>query len=160
MSRFAIGTVSPEDSLFDFRPAGRVPVWSQATAVTFLWITMVLAAYWEYREHGSTFGYGGPATWILFVPIAEELIFRGFLLTQFVRRGVSNVWAIAGSSALFGLWHLRNVFWHDSEVIGQMLYAGLFFGPLAGYLTLRFRTLWPAVILHYLNNLQYFHNYL
>ena len=152
----AIGEVRREDSLFDFRPAGRLPVWVQAALVTLLFLATLAATYWEYSTHGTSFGYAGPAAWLLFVPIAEEWIFRGFVLGQFVRRRVGNVWAIAGSSGLFALWHLRNVFWIEDRVVGQALYAGLVLGPLLGYLTLRFRTLWPAVIVHYLNNLQYF----
>jgi len=41
-----------------------------------------------------------------------------------------------------------------------MLYAGMFFGPIAGYLTLPLRTLRPAAILHYPHNFQYFRRYL
>ena len=36
-----------------------------------------------------------------------------------------------------------------------MLYAAFFFGPLTAYVTLRARSLWPAVVLHDLNNFPY-----
>lgn len=49
---------------------------------------------------------------------------------------------------------------HGDGVIRQMLYAGMFFGPIAGYLTLPLRTLRPAAILHYPHNFQYFRRYL
>jgi hypothetical protein len=38
-----------------------------------------------------------------------------------------------------------------------MLHAGMFFGPIAGYLTLPLRT---AAIPHYPHNFQYFRRYL
>jgi membrane protease YdiL (CAAX protease family) len=34
-----------------------------------------------------------------------------------------------------------------------MLYTGLIFGPVTAILALKTRTIWPGVILHYLNNL-------
>ena len=37
-----------------------------------------------------------------------------------------------------------------------MLCTGLVIGPLLGYVSLRCRSVWPAVILHYLNNLGYY----
>ena len=154
--RFRIGEVDQTESLYVFRPIRWFPVWLQASLVVALYVATVLCTYHEFKTKGTSFGYAGPAAWLLFVPITEELIFRGFILTQFVRR-VSNTAAIAGSSALFSLWHLRNIFWNDlGPVVGQMVYTGLFFGPVAAYLTLRFRTLWPAVILHYVNNLGYY----
>ena len=155
-----IRPLEPEESLFDFHPVPRFPVWLQASSVVPLFLGTIAACYAEYTRYGTSFGYAGPPAWLLFVPIAEELIFRGFVLTQFIRR-VSNTRAILGSSALFGLWHVRNVFWREPEqVAGQVLYAAVLLGPLLGYLTLRFRTLWPGVVLHYLNNLGYFLRFL
>lgn len=149
-----------EPRLYEFRPVGPIPVWTQACAVTALWTATVLLTYHEFRTHGTSFGYAGPAAWLLFVPITEELIFRGFVLDQLVRR-VRPWSAVALSSLLFGLWHLRNVFWKEpdhafEQVLAQMVFAGLMFGPVAGFITLRFRTLWPAVILHFANNLMFF----
>ena len=38
----------------------------------------------------------------------------------------------------------------------MMIFTGLIAEPFWAYMTLRFRSLWVAVILHYLNNLAYF----
>ena len=53
-------------------------------------------------------GYA-PSTSLLFVPIYEELLFRGVVLKYFES---SYGWgrAILFTSALFGLWHLKNIF--------------------------------------------------
>ena len=154
--RFRIPAIDGDPGLYDFRPVGPVPVWSQAVAVCALFAATTWLTWREYRAHGTSFGYAGPAAFMLFVPIVEELIFRGFVLTQCVRR-VRPWTAIAISSSIFGLYHLRNVFFRDLEsVFGQMLFTGVVFGPIAGYVTLRFRTVWPAVVLHYANNLTFF----
>jgi membrane protease YdiL (CAAX protease family) len=61
--------------------------------------------------------------------------------------------AVAISSLFFGLWHLKNIFWlTEYNLIHQMLYTGLIFGPITAVLALKTRTVWPGVILHYLNN--------
>ena len=143
-----------EDSLFAWRRVLGVPVWVQVLIVLALWTTAVLLAHAEYTEHGTSFGYAGPATLTLFVPIYEELVFRGFVLTALLR-GTGPKRAILFSSLLFGLWHLKNISWHPSTeaLVHQMVYAGLVVGPILAWVTLRLRTLWPAVMLHYANNL-------
>jgi membrane protease YdiL (CAAX protease family) len=93
---------------------------------------------------------------VLVCPIYEELIFRGWILAELVRRR-SNLSAIALSSLLFGLWHLRNIYWLEPPVLARWMASAAFVtGPLFAYVTLRFRSVWPAVNLHYLNNLVYF----
>ena len=150
----ALGRLGPETSLFAFRRVAGVPPWAQATAVVALWVTMVFATHHEYRTKGTVLGYTGPASLILFVPIFEELIFRGWMLGSLARRH-SNAFAIVASALLFGLWHLKNIYWMETgALLGQMGYTGLLFGPVAGWLTLKCRSVWPAVILHFVNNLQ------
>jgi membrane protease YdiL (CAAX protease family) len=61
------------------------------------------------------------------------------------------------SSLLFGLVHLRNIYWLDAAAPAKnMAFTGLVLGPILAWVTLRLRTVWPAVILHYVNNLTYF----
>ncbi len=152
-----IGRVDPEsESLFDFRPVGRVPAWTQVVLVVGLFVATILCTHAEYREKGTTFGFAGPGFNVLVAPIYEELIFRGWILGRLVRRH-SNAIAIAVSSLLFGLLHLRNIFWLDTPTLARsMAFTGLVLGPLLGWLTLRCRSVWPAVILHYVNNLGYY----
>jgi hypothetical protein len=97
-------------------------------------------------------GYA-PDVWILFVPVTEEILFRGLILGA-LEIAYGPVRAVVISSLFFGLWHLKNVFWlTDYQLIHQMLYTGLVFGPITAVLALKTRTIWPGVILHYLNNL-------
>jgi membrane protease YdiL (CAAX protease family) len=105
-----------------------------------------------FRLTGTMLG-GPPEVWILFVPITEEILFRGFILGA-LERAYGWLWAIILSSLLFGLWHLKNTFWMTNDDLeGQILYTALIFGPITAALALWTRTIWPGVILHYLNNL-------
>ncbi len=96
---------------------------------------------------------GMPYWIILFAPIYEEVIFRGWILGNLKKR-FSVKWAIGISSVVFGLWHLKNLFYFDApDVVYQMVYAGLLLGPVFGYIAVKTKTIWPGVILHYLNSI-------
>ena len=97
-------------------------------------------------------------------PFAEELLFRGFLFTFLVRRARwSVIAALVVSSLLFGLAHLRNV---DLQLLGLVSgYSpyGLQYslknlipyaagGVLFAWVTWRWQSLWPAIVLHALMN--------
>jgi membrane protease YdiL (CAAX protease family) len=143
-------------TLFELKRVWGIPAWLQATAVVVSFVATVLLTYREYRTKGTSFGVAGPAFNALVNPIYEELIFRGWILGRLARhRG--PVQAIAVSSLLFGILHLRNIFWLEPWTLARvMMYAGAVIGPILGYVTLRCRSVWPAVVLHYLNNLVYF----
>jgi len=88
----------------------------------------------------------------LFAPIYEEIIFRGILLGLFMKQ-YSLIKSIVFTSILFGIWHLKNIFFVDiEELIKQIIYTGLVFGPVMCYLTYKTKTIWIASIVHYLNN--------
>ena len=149
-----IGSVDThETDLFDFRRVFGVPTSAQVLAVCGLFVTTVLCTHAEYVESGTVFGYPGPGFNVLVAPIYEELIFRGWILSRLVKH-LGNLRAIVASSLLFGLVHIRNIYWVDTDaLIEMMLYTGLVAGPILAWTTLKARSLWPAVILHYLNNL-------
>lgn len=146
----------PITDLLEFRRVWRIPGPLQVIAVVGLFVATVMLTHAEYLAKGTCFGFPGPAFNVLFNPIYEELIFRGWILGALACRR-SGVLAIATSSLLFGLVHLRNIYWLDTPRLLQMMAsAGFVTGPLFAYVTLRFRSVWPAVILHYLNNLAYY----
>lgn len=88
----------------------------------------------------------------LFAPIYEEIIFRGIIFGVLLKH-FSTIKAIALSSLFFGLWHLKNIFFIDTiEVIKQMAYTGLVFGPILAFITLKTKTIWIPTIIHYANN--------
>ena len=142
--------------LFEFRRIGVVPGWLQVVLVVGLFLATVFLVHAEYRTKGTSFGVAGPGFNCLINPIYEELIFRGWILGRLTRWRSPAV-AIGVSSALFGLLHLRNIFWLEpGQLVRTVVYTGCVIGPVLGYAVLRCRSVWPAVILHYLNNLMYF----
>jgi len=137
---------------FQWRRVGWLTPGVQAMIIVVLYLATVAWCYGEYRTKGTFFGYP-PSVSILFVPIYEEMIFRGFL-TEYLHHRMSSTSTIVLVSLLFGLWHLKNIFFLPlSKVLYQIAYVTLIFSPVVTYMTLKLRTIWPAVIVHYLNNL-------
>ncbi len=88
----------------------------------------------------------------LFAPVYEEIIFRGVIFATLLKYK-PPVKAIIYSSLLFGLWHLKNIFFIDAvQLVKQICYTALFFGPLMAFVTYKTKTIWIPVILHYINN--------
>jgi membrane protease YdiL (CAAX protease family) len=88
----------------------------------------------------------------LVAPIYEEIIFRGILLGLFLKQ-FSLFKSIVLTSILFGIWHLKNIFFVDiEELTRQIIYTGLIFSPVMCFLTYKTKTIWIASIIHYLNN--------
>lgn len=138
--------------LFRWRTVWRVTPAVQIGIIIACYLAMVAAGYLEWRSTGLLQGYPVHVE-VLFVPVYEEMIFRGLILGALLAH-TSPMRAIAYSSLLFGIWHLKNIFYDPApQVLYQVAYTGLFFGPVTAYLAVRTRTIWPGVILHYLNNL-------
>ncbi len=138
--------------LLRFRRFGPVTPGVQMGILAALYVATTLLFAREVRLAGKMAGYD-PDVWILFVPIAEEILFRGLILGAF-ELAYGPARAVVLSSVFFGLWHLKNVFWlSEYQLIHQMLYTTLIFGPVTAVLALKTRTIWPGAILHYLNNL-------
>lgn len=72
--------------------------------------------------------------------LVEEFAMRGVILTLFKPFG--NAIAILCSATLFGFMHAR---------FSQFIFAFLV-GLVLGFLTVKFNSVWPAVIVHFLNN--------
>lgn len=124
----------------------------QILILSALFSIMVLVGFAQYKATGQMFGYP-LAISLFFVPIYEEMIFRGFLLGELLRHFPVRQ-AFILECLLFSLWHLKNIFWlSPSQLLIQMLVAGLIFGPITTYITLKKKTIWPGVMLHYINNL-------
>jgi membrane protease YdiL (CAAX protease family) len=78
----------------------------------------------------------------IFPALAEELVFRGVLARGLAAR-VGSVWAMLISAALFGLYHLNPPQMVSTFALGVVL----------AFLTLRSRSIVPALIVHVLNNM-------
>jgi membrane protease YdiL (CAAX protease family) len=76
----------------------------------------------------------------LFVPFLEEVVFRGMLQDWWGRR-LPVVACVAAVSIAFALIH-------GLEVAIPIAFIGM----LLSMLRIRYRSLWPAVMLHSLNN--------
>jgi CAAX protease family protein len=88
---------------------------------------------------------------VLFGPLAEEVLFRGFLFTALIQQAKWR-WpaALVASSVAFGLAHLPNL------NLGAILTSGPIFavgGALFGWVFYRSGSLWPAIGLHGFMNL-------
>ena len=91
----------------------------QMVGVASLYAATTLLFVRTYRLTGKMLG-GAPDVWILFVPITEEILFRGFILGA-LEISYGRVWAVIVSSALFGLWHLKNAFWMSNTELARRL---------------------------------------
>jgi uncharacterized protein len=136
---------------YQLKPVFKASPFLQIFIIALLHLLTTIGCYLNYRSTGMVYGYPVSGS-LIFVPIYEELIFRGVVLKYF-ECSAGMLRAIVYSSLLFGLWHIKNIFWlNSSALLIQVTYTTLIFGPVAAWLTLKTRTLWPAVIIHYLNN--------
>lgn len=72
--------------------------------------------------------------------VCEETVHRGMLLNT--KMGKNYKWTIVISSLMFGLLHMN---------IDQFFYATLI-GLFLGYITFNTKTIYPAIIVHFVNN--------
>ncbi|MFA6023868.1 MAG: CPBP family intramembrane glutamic endopeptidase [Candidatus Gracilibacteria bacterium] len=136
---------------FQFKKIGRLSPTAQVILICLSFVGLTLLSYESYVRSGEVFGMPFAVT-MLFAPIFEELIFRGWILGA-LRRRYSVTRAIVFSSLLFGLWHFKNIFYFDwGDLAYQMVYAAVVVGPLLGWVAMKVKSVWPGVILHYLNN--------
>lgn len=139
---------------FNFKRIGPFTREVQIALVLLLYILTVAGYWFQVQKTGTMDGYA-PGVSLLFVPIYEELLFRGIFL-RFFERTYKALASLVITSLLFGLWHLKNVFWLSPlDLTKQVLYTALVFSPITCWITLKTRSLWPCVILHYLNNLPF-----
>jgi membrane protease YdiL (CAAX protease family) len=82
---------------------------------------------------------------VLIAPIAEEIIFRGFVLRAFLDNGYKLATAVGLASLIFSSIH---VFFGPGILIFTLLWA-LF----PTFLYLKFKSLYPAIAFHIVNNL-------
>lgn len=108
-------------------------------------VELLLNKFGLSAEMGTQAAQAGTSTLSMFIyagflgPIAEELVFRGFLLRSFEKYG--KVLAIVMTSVLFGLMHTNLVQTIFAAVIGLVL----------GYTAMEYGILW-SIALHILNN--------
>lgn len=81
---------------------------------------------------------------VLIGPIAEEIIFRGYLLTAFLQRKQKMITALLLSALIFSSIHIY---------LGPGVMVFIFFWAfIPAFLYLKFKSLYPAIIFHMVNN--------
>ena len=144
---------SMKSTNFQFKKIMFLTPFIQISILAILFIGTTILANQSYQKTGLLFGnplftYMG----ILFAPIYEEIIFRGIIFQKLLK-GNSVFKAIILSSIIFGLWHIKNIFFQDmSHLISQVLYTTFIFGPLMCLIAYKTKTIWIGSIIHYLNN--------
>lgn len=84
---------------------------------------------------------------VTIAPLIEELLFRGVLLSAWLKR-LNVGWAVACTSLAFALVHLPDLkfLWYGLPNLAML-------GAAFAWLRLKSNSLWPAVIAHGMNNL-------
>ncbi|SRR5258708_6636439 len=138
--------------IFEIKKFGFLTPTIQIVSISLFFVINLLWNYSNYQHTHSLFGYP-LAVSVFFAPIYEEILFRGFILI-----GLAKIYSLRNSAIitclLFGLWHLKNIFWLSPiQLIYQMIYAAFIIGPIFIFLTLKTKSIWPGVMLHYANNI-------
>jgi len=81
---------------------------------------------------------------VIIGPICEEIIFRGYVLTTFLKKGYKNYTAILLSSLIFTSVHI----YHGP---GVLLFI-FFWSFIPSILYLKYKSLFPAMLMHSINN--------
>ena len=138
----------------DFRKTWIFTPAVQVILVMLFIILISIFARYSFDITDKIFGFYPPHfRWeVIFGPVYEEIIFRGFIFSAMLKK-MKLKQAIIYSSIIFGLFHLKNtLFFSPRDLIAQILYAGLIFGPAMAYVTYKTKSIWLASVLHYLNN--------
>jgi len=138
--------------LFKIRKLGWLTPARQIILLVLTYSVLIATVYWARETASDFFGRVGSFQ-VIFAPLYEEIIFRGLILGGLLALYNKKV-AIFLSSILFGLWHLKNFqILSTQALIYQVLYTGLLLGPLLAWVALRFKSIWPGVLIHVLNNI-------
>lgn len=78
----------------------------------------------------------------IIAPIAEEYLFRGLMMRKMLRWNISPLYAIIGSSIMFGLIHLN-----PAQIPGPII-----LGIVMAWMCYRTKSLIPGIIIHITNN--------
>lgn len=117
-------------------------------------------ATWAFNQLGIDFFWGGDdflnftsiLDWLvvslsalMIAPIAEEILFRGYLLNALIMRGHNLTWAVIVSILAFSSVH---IFFGPGFIFYIIIWA-----LIPTYLSIKFKSLYPAIVYHTLNNI-------
>lgn len=134
------------------------PAWRGIGLMLLATIPMIVLPLTSAR---TRFDVASIASFSILGPLAEEVLYRGFLFQQLWQRARWPGWAAAlGSSVVFALAHHRNLderlvlgflqqdLGTSIAAIGPPTVAAIAGGMLFCWITWRWRSLWPAIALH------------
>ncbi len=118
-----------------------------------LWLLIPVAGWVLTRSFARKYHI---VTWhnsTLAVSYWEELLFRGVIYGIVTALWRNALAAIIASSMLFGLFHLRNLWWASRrQVFINCLYTGLLFGPFIALARFWTGDIYLGIALHALHN--------
>ena len=114
----------------------------------------VVAVTAAFRLTGSGAPYDASIGEFVFVPLGEELLFRGVLLVALVevfRRQLgtrAQGWAVAVSGLAFGAGHLGTLGYLETEFVVLQVFVATAFGLIAGWVRIQTDSLVGPVLVH------------
>jgi membrane protease YdiL (CAAX protease family) len=122
-----------------------------------LWLLIPILVWWVTRQLAKRQNLSILHNSILAVSYWEELLFRGIIF-GLVLSVWSSLWpALIVSSLVFGVFHLRNLWWSSrKQVLINCLYAGLVFGPIVGLVRWWQGDIYLGIAIHAIHNFAFF----
>ena len=141
--------------MFEYFYFRRFGFWTPAIQISALVLLCLVTAWVAHfsMTHSGRAIVPVTAVSLMFAPVKEEIIFRGFILRWFELE-YSRTIAIWSSCVLFGLWHIQNIFMMEPKFVAwQVLYTMLIGGQITARMALYFKSIWPGAIFHSVTNL-------
>ena len=118
-------------------------------------VVAVVVVVGGYRLLVAAVPYSPTFAEVVVVPVGEEALFRGFLLTSLLLAFAPRLaamsaarWAVAVSSVAFGVGHLGNLGYVPTGFVVVQALAATVLGVLAGWLRVRTDSLAGPVLVH------------
>ncbi|HVW66122.1 MAG TPA: CPBP family intramembrane glutamic endopeptidase [Candidatus Peribacteraceae bacterium] len=141
-----------QDNFLTFRPVGILTPLMQIAIIALLYAFTAFLLYKQRELHGTLFPYPILIS-ILLAPLYEEIILRGWIFPALLRK-LPTAEAVILTSALSALVYLTNIWTMDTAaLIERFLLMGCVIAPALCLVTLKARSVWPAVILRYVLSL-------
>jgi hypothetical protein len=136
----------------DLMQLGLIP--QSITHLMFPVITVAL--WWALRSYAKRHDVSYYHRSNLAVSFWEEIVFRGLVFGAVITFG-GGIWLAVGvTSVLFGLLHVRNLWWASRrQVLVNCITTALVIGPVLALVRLWTSDIYLGILLHFVNNVVY-----